>query len=852
MDRAERKRREEARNIDGRTSQSKKSRNAARSVKKRSTNRNSKGKSRNAITASRSPEDSTSPFFLTQDAIKAMATGVPSLPRAKWVSPPNNDTSHLVLDDVREKKVLILKLRVSLPEEKSNDVLPRCSPDTEASALMGVLGDGIASIRVIVMDDGSRTLTKRLQEEKEERDWIVDVRGYLTTKQIWNVKFQTFPLVCLTSIAILSTVQRTSAGDDKNGTWCTTTLGEPFTYSNTSSTKVYVGSFGSFLKQWSSFFTNRELAGSKKILNCFDDTCSVKSPLPETFTPRTPNEDESPASDSLRHEYGSASSTPCVVTTRFPSKCETSDTFASPQEENVLRVQQLLARHSSMITLQSSLSASSPPTSRPAEHAWELYNSLLREFTASQFDRQKASLSNAGTESADRAVLVAERHNAALAMAMKETNPLSMEKLCSWHKVLLQDLHPDAGTTRTCDVRSGLIVFARPTRIQSELEMFCDGLKSLEKRLDLTKALDAMLFAAMALYGVVDIHPFLVGNGRLSRIVANYALRKLPFPINLFATPLQRAEYVLAIEKTRYCLSFSMPYGDVSQDDLIQTLKCTGVFSFLVSLLMDRVARVAMECDRVWQEKSGLAAEAAEARVVRRARERASQGTCMICLEERPNVSTLCCGKPTHLNCMAEWLSGQTTCPFCRSEMPPISARVVRAAWRLNESSDEEEDDASLHDNDAERRSVGGMTRRHYNAMRETTDLLARVMRGEDATSTSDSDDEDPEDSTTTATSDDSDDEDDVVSTSSTTTSDDADEDESAVTVSTSSNDADFCNEASDDAINEGSPAEEVHPSRTCCAGIACRNRPAVDCTNSLCGRCCVLVGELHCSRHNA
>jgi len=37
-----------------------------------------------------------------------------------------------------------------------------------------------------------------------------------------------------------------------------------------------------------------------------------------------------------------------------------------------------------------------------------------------------------------------------------------------------------------------------------------------------------------------------------------------------------------------------------------------------------------------------------------------------------------------------------------------------------------------------------------------------------------------------------------------------------------------------------------------CCAAAACRNRPAVDCVNSLCGRCCVLIGEYHCPRHNS
>jgi len=40
-------------------------------------------------------------------------------------------------------------------------------------------------------------------------------------------------------------------------------------------------------------------------------------------------------------------------------------------------------------------------------------------------------------------------------------------------------------------------------------------------------------------------------------------------------------------------------------------------------------------------------------------------------------------------------------------------------------------------------------------------------------------------------------------------------------------------------------------PRPSCCPVVTCRNRPAVDCVNSLCGRCCVLIGNYHCPRHN-
>ena len=324
---------------------------------------------------------------------------------------------------------------------------------------------------------------------------------------------------------------------------------------------------------------------------------------------------------------------------------------------------------------------------------------------------------NAGKECAERAALVVERHNSALELAMKEKKPLSVDLLRSWHKELLKGLHPENGQIRSRNVRCGQTVFCPTARIQSELELYCQGLQSLEKRLDMSKALHAILYAAVAMYGLVDIHPFSDGNGRLSRIVCNYALKNLPFPVNLFATPAQRAEYVLATDKTRHFLSMTT-CGNVSRDELLQVIKHTGIFEPLVELLMDRVARAALECDRVWEEKSGLAAEAAEARAVRKAREKAAQGNCMICLDEKPNMATLCCGSVSHLNCISRWLAEQNNCPICRSEMPSMSGRRMTRASDQTDRTELEESNA----NDALE-----VARQNIQDIRETRELLARI-----------------------------------------------------------------------------------------------------------------------------
>lgn len=413
-------------------------------------------------------------------------------------------------------------------------------------------------------------------------------------------------------------------------------------------------------------------------------------------------------------------------------------------------------------------------------------------------------------------------------------------------------------------------------------------------------ALHAVLFAGVAMFGIVDIHPFIDGNGRLSRIVANYALKQLPFPINLFATPAQRNEYVVAIERTRHLLSINCAYGDVSRDDLIQVLKTTGVFGSLVQLLIDRVARAATAFTAIWEEKSGLAAEAAEAKAARRVRERASRGTCMICLDEKPNIATLCCGNAIHLNCCAEWLSGNNKCPICRHEMPSISRRVVRALEEPEERW-EEDDNADLSEFIEGRhpavfsREYHNFVDRFWNEIRNSrsrinrstrlpSDALVRFRRYE--SDESDFDEEFERDTTTTSEVDEDRDEppsviangqnniegngEEAMMENSDNNSSRFEEqdvgrddrtasfaerlrhsDNSDSTTTTSDED-----EENDTTTMDHSEESSREPRRrllsTCCAAAACRNRPAVDCVNSLCGRCCVLIGNYHCPRHNS
>jgi fido (protein-threonine AMPylation protein) len=371
-------------------------------------------------------------------------------------------------------------------------------------------------------------------------------------------------------------------------------------------------------------------------------------------------------------------------------------------KQDSTKVSEFLAQHFAMRTLQTTEEDKSwvGSPSKSTSEALQSYTKAMREFGNSQLALQAASLT--GLEGDTSQVLDQNRRTLEHALTCLD-QPLTKNLLCQWHIMLMGDgLHPDSGKIRTTIARSESIVFCPPNQIQQELDQLCQTLQTLENSLvphsgtesNSNMALGQITFAAAAMFGVLDIHPFSDGNGRLARIVLNWALRRvgLPFCIHLFATPTQRSEYITAIERTRQNICLA-PRGEVSDADLLAALKCAGVLSPIVALLLDRISRAADEFGRLVSEKALLASEEAEARAVRRARERAAQGTCIICFDEKPNIATLCCGKAVHLNCIAEWLSAHTSCPQCRSDLPSLPARN-----RVNSARDisDEEDDSMV------------------------------------------------------------------------------------------------------------------------------------------------------------
>mmetsp|Transcript_116657 Transcript_116657/g.238631 ORF Transcript_116657/g.238631 Transcript_116657/m.238631 type:complete len:491 (+) Transcript_116657:153-1625(+) len=204
-------------------------------------------------------------------------------------------------------------------------------------------------------------------------------------------------------------------------------------------------------------------------------------------------------------------------------------------------------------------------------------------------------------------------------------------------------------------------------------------------------------FAAVAILGLLDILPFDVGNQRLARILLNWALRRagLPFCITLYSNEEEKFEYFFALQSTRRNLRLATR-GCTEVAEMATKLRTSGGLAPLVGHILDRIVRATADLSVLFQTKSLLASEETDARLVRLAREKAAEGSCIICFEDKPNIATLCCGKPVHFNCLAEWLRSHSTCPQCRSNLPSLSSRRMSHRHRDDRMVDYDHDRISI------------------------------------------------------------------------------------------------------------------------------------------------------------
>eukprot|EP00986_Skeletonema_menzelii_P005987 scaffold2258_cov144-Skeletonema_menzelii.AAC.16 len=461
-------------------------------------------------------------------------------------------------------------------------------------------------------------------------------------------------------------------------------------------------------------------------------------------------------------------------------------------------------------------------TGASASVSTESYGQLIKDFEISQLNCQPAGLrTNTNSASASDVQKITDCHSDALEHGL---NCIAAKD--SWlDKTNLQFIHaklcPDqaeAGRYRDNKVRASNTLFVIPENIETEMNNFFFAAKRFQTMWanPSTAIMDEQQWVklvhgkisivAIILFGIVDIHPFRDGNGRTARVFMNIALKRilgLPFPITITSQVHHRRQYVDAIKECRSRLSHISKGEDMAEGQ--------SAFDHLTKFVADRVLHAVVQMNSLVELKAHSAAMEEEARVARRVREKLSAGQCIICLDEHPNISTLCCGQAIHHNCLTEWLSNQGSCIACRKAMPKIPQTLQRQQvppTNVNASTDRAEE--TTEDSTTEDTTDDDVVQQQQDNNDTTEDSTTEDTTDDDVVQQQHDNNDTTEDSTTEDTTDD------------TNTEDTSDDTEPA----------------------DNAPVQ----SNFCCH--CRRNKFAVDCSNSMCGRCCQVYGQLGCSRH--
>jgi len=367
---------------------------------------------------------------------------------------------------------------------------------------------------------------------------------------------------------------------------------------------------------------------------------------------------------------------------------ETTTEGTNTMLQDDLEVSNFIEQHSTIMALKlkkekaSLLSSSSFSLMPGSLKYFQNYTAAIREFEQTQREEQFTSLSDLEEEycvdgfvsgedvvnyrSAGREEQSWMQTTETLENALQcNEDKLSSELLLRWHSWLLGDnLDQEAGSFRS-------------EKVAKRVGEFCDALERhwvTKIKEDPTNPLQITGFAAAVMLGFLDIVPFEVGNQRLAIILLNWTLRQsgIPFCITLYSNREEKQAYISAIQATRQSLCL-VPLGYVDESDIALILRSRGGLLPFSSYLLHRLAQATVDLCMLVERKTLMASEETDARLVRLAREKAARGTCIICFEDKPNISTLCCGKPIHLNCLAEWLKSNSSCPQCRADLPPLS-----------------------------------------------------------------------------------------------------------------------------------------------------------------------------------
>lgn len=140
-----------------------------------------------------------------------------------------------------------------------------------------------------------------------------------------------------------------------------------------------------------------------------------------------------------------------------------------------------------------------------------------------------------------------EAHKKLFTDMLAATAPVSLATILHWHKEIFKHTKPDiAGRLRDHSVEISGSTYIPPYAIelQSLLIEFFDWYKKNRKKIH------PVHLAALAHLRLVSIHPFVDGNGRISRLFMNHVLYTNGYPM-LVIEYRQRTSYYHALERSQ-------------------------------------------------------------------------------------------------------------------------------------------------------------------------------------------------------------------------------------------------------------------------------------------------------------
>lgn len=111
----------------------------------------------------------------------------------------------------------------------------------------------------------------------------------------------------------------------------------------------------------------------------------------------------------------------------------------------------------------------------------------------------------------------------------EHNGPFNEEFMLKLHSMQMAGVHPEAGRIRTRQNIVGNYLPPKPEEVKLELAQFFNWYRQAEY------LLHPFELAALVHLKLVRIHPFMDGNGRISRLLMNYVLLKKEYPLlNIF------------------------------------------------------------------------------------------------------------------------------------------------------------------------------------------------------------------------------------------------------------------------------------------------------------------------------